>query len=269
MRTKMNTRTSQVSDLLKTLEMGVKEVFESDKFQEYLTAMARFHHYSLNNQMLIYLQRPSAECVASVRTWNSFGRKVRKGEHGIKILVPTPVIVRQKTEDEEEKKIMRFKVGHVFSYDQTEGDPLPECGVSEVQGSFDDFENFVQAVMRVSPVLMRFAEIEGSAKGYYSLIDKEIVIREEMPETQTAKTLLHELIHCLRDQDKGDGNKAPFDRQTEEVIAESAAFVVSNALLDIDTSCYSWTYVCTWSSGKEIKELMASLGAIREMSIMP
>lgn len=261
------TRTSQVPDLLKRLESGVRDVFQSESYQAYLTAMARFHHYSINNQLLIYLQRPDAERVASVRTWNSLGRIVRKGERGIKILVPTPVIVQRATEENEEKKILRFKVGHVFAYDQTEGEDLPECGAKEVQGSFEYFGDFVQAVKRVSPVAIRFSEIDGHAKGYYSPTEREIVIREGMPEAQTAKTMLHELVHSIRDQNQGDGNE-PFDRQTEEVIAESVAFVVSNALLNIDTSCYSWSYVCTWSTGKDVRELMSSLSSIREISVL-
>ena len=146
-------KTSQVPALLKELQEGVRGVFESERYKEWLTAMARFHRYSVNNQMLIFMQHPEATRVASVKTWNEMGRHVRKGEHGIKVLVPTPVKVKDSEDDsDEEKKVMRFKVGHVFDISQTEGEPLPEIGARELEGNFEDFEDIFRVVRDMSSV---------------------------------------------------------------------------------------------------------------------
>ena len=263
----MKTKKSLVPELLQQLQDGVRGIFESDAYQEYLTAIARFHHYSTNNQLLIYLQRPDAERVASVRTWNQFGRHIRRGEHGIRILVPTPVKVKSENDgEEEEHKLMRFKTGHVFDIGQTEGEPLPDIGVSELTGDFENFEYIFQTLVSISSVPVRFDEIIGGAKGYYNPSTQEIVIQSGMAEQQTVKTLLHEMAHSMlhsKEMLKASGQK---DRQTKEVEAESVAFVVSSAL-GLDTGEYSFAYVCGWSSGKETKELLSSLETIRDTSV--
>ena len=263
----MKTKQSLVPELLQQLQDGVRGIFESDAYREYLTTIARFHHYSTNNQLLIYLQRPDAERVASVRTWNQLGRYVRKGEHGIRILVPTPVKVKSENDgEEEEHKLMRFKTGHVFDISQTEGEPLPDISVSELTGGFENFEYIFQTLVSISPVPVRFDEINGGAKGFYNPSTQEIVIKSGMAESQTIKTLLHEMAHSMlhsKEMLKASGQK---DRQTKEIEAESVAFVVSNAL-GLDTGDYSFAYVCSWSSGKEASELLSSLETIRDTSV--
>ena len=263
----MEKKKRKIDEVMEELQIGVKAVFETENYRKWLSTLAHFHQYSLNNCLLIAMQRPDAERVASVRTWNKLGRHVKSGEHGIRILVPTPVKISKEDDDSlEERKLLRFKVGHVFDLSQTEGAPLPELGISELTGDVKGYEKFVATAVRISPVLIRTDEIKGSAKGYYSPAKKEIVLREGMSEMQTAKTLLHELVHAFlhnRDRLKEDGNK---DRQTKEVEAESCAYVLMKALLGLDSKDYSFSYIAGWSSGKEIPELMASLKTIHDTS---
>ena len=271
---KKEKKSSQVPELLKTLQQGVRDVFESDSYRKYLLAMAKFHIYSANNQLLIYLQRPGASFVASVRTWNKFNRHVKKGEKGIRILVPTPVRILQDEgsvdgREEEEQKILRFKIGHVFDLSQTEGEPLPSYGVRELSGVYQDYERFMEAAEKVSPVPIRFepAAAVGEAKGFYDRENNVIVLREDLSEVQMVKTALHEISHAVLhswDAMKADGRKK--DRMTMEVEAESSAFVCACALgIDPDVLAeYSFPYVAGWSSGKDLKELTASLGTVRD-----
>ena len=219
--------------------------------------MSRFHSYSSNNCMLIAWQRPDATLVAGYRAWqDKFGRHVKKGERGIRIL--SPIVVKGKlpedgqdgigdpnAEKTKAKRLVGFRLATVFDVSQTEGRDLPSMGVDELQGE----------------------EVDGGAKGFFSRADpKRIVIQEGMPQAQTLKTAVHELAHSvMHDFEPEDKSRPLPDRNTREVQAESVAFVVSN-WLGLDTSDYSFGYIASWSSGKEISELRASLDEIRQAS---
>lgn len=266
----MEKKRRTIDTVLENLKNGVQAVFASEAYKEWLATLARFHRYSLNNTLLIAMQRPDATQVASIRTWNQLGRRVRAGEHGIKILVPTPVRIRRDDNDEEEEqKLMRFKVGHVFDVSQVdalEGAPPLTLGVSELDGDIGEYDRFMDAFKRISPVPVRFDEIAGSAKGYYDPANLEIVVQTDMSPMQTAKTCLHELAHAVlhnRERMKEGGEK---DRETKEVEAESVAYVCMQALLGQDSGEYSFTYIASWSGGREMPELMASLKTIHDTS---
>ena len=217
------TQKEALDEITKRLEEGIRNVFESDNFKEYLRVMSRFHNYSFNNTVLIALQKPDASYCAGFKAWQyKFGRHVKKGEKGIRIIAPAPVKVRRETEEldpqtnlpvigadglpvmkEEEIKIPRFKVSTVFDVGQTEGRPLPDLGVKELTGSVEGYEAFMEGIREVSPVPIRFDAIEGGAKGYYDNSAKEIVINEGMSQSQTMKTAVHEVSHSLlHDKDR-------------------------------------------------------------------
>ena len=262
----MEKRKRQIDTVLDELKSGIKAVFSSDLYTQYLSTMARFHSYSVNNILLIAMQRPDATLVASLKTWNSMKRYVKKGEKGIRILVPTPVKIRKDDEENEEKLLMRFKVGHVFDLAQTDGEPLPSLGIHELNQDCNRYQDILNAVIRIAPVPVRFDEISGSAKGYFSPNSEEIVIRKGMGELQTVKTAIHELCHSIL-HNKERMKEKKKSRETMEVEAESCAFVILKALDEtMDTSEYSFGYVASWSGGREMKELMASLNTIRDTS---
>lgn len=256
----------RVSGLLRELQDGVRNYLDSDTFTEWLTAVSRFHRYSINNIFLILMQYPGATQVASFRTWKQLGCRVRKGEKGIRILVPVRVRINEKDgaeeEDYEEEHMLRFKVGHVFDISQVEG-TLPEPGIRELTESVDGFDRFLMAAERIAPVPIRFAtDLQGDVKGYFSPSEKEIVIRAGMPQAQTAKTVLHELAHAVM---HAGPESRKIDRATKEVQAESVAYICSRALLGMESvGEYSFGYIGTWSSSLEVKELMASLKEIRD-----
>ena len=272
-------------EITEKLEKGVSEVFTSENYTRWLKAMSKFHHYSFNNTLLIMLQAPYASSVASYDTWKKLHRQVRKGEKGIKILVPAPVRVkeeRQKTDpltmkplfdadgnpvtEETEHLLQHYRIGHVFAYEQTDGEPLPELGPDELTGKAENFELMKAAIISIAPVSIRFDEIEGDAKGYYSSADKEIVVKKDMSEAQTMKTMIHELAHSLcHDRDRMAKEDVKKDRQTKEVEAESVAFTVCQ-FFGLDTSDYSFPYVTGWSSGRDLKELRSSMDFVRETS---
>ena len=266
----MEHKKRQIDTVLEELKAGVKNIFSQDSYQQWLQALAHFHHYSLNNTLLIAMQMPEATHVASIRTWNQLKRKVKAGSHGIRILVPTPVRVKAEDEEQEEKQIMRFKVGHVFDVSQVE--ELPDAppltpGIRELEGDVDGYDCFLKAIKTVSSVPVRFDKIPGEAKGYYDPVKQEIVIRPGMSPAQTAKTCLHELVHAElhnRDRLRQDGGKT---RETKEVEAESTAHVCMLALLGEDSSSYSYTYIATWSSGKDVPELVNSLQTIHDTAV--
>ena len=264
---------SRVQALTAELEQQVQELFDSEKYRLFLDAMAKFHHYSWNNTLLILMQCPHAEQVAGYATWKKLGRQVKTGEKGIRILVPTPVKIR-KTEsalqeekeetvnEEKEQKLLFFKIGHVWDISQTEGPPLPSIAVKELAGDVAAYSNLMKTVKRLSPVPIREGKIEGGAKGYFSPPRQEIVIREGLSERHSFHTAVHELTHSLLNQ---RGIDKTIDRQTNEVIAESVSYVVCKAL-KIETEEYSCGYICGWSSGREMKELKTSLTLIRELA---
>lgn len=276
-------RADQLKEITERLEQGVKDIFTSEMYTKYLLTMSKFHNYSFNNTLLIAMQRPDATLVAGYNAWkNKFNRYVKKGEKGIQIIAPAPVKEREEREkiDKDtgltvlnesgepeievvERVIPRFRVTMVFDYAQTDGEPLPTLEVNELTARVKDYTLLKEAIEQVSPVPIRFGEIEGNAKGYYSHMDKEICVRADMGESQTIKTMIHEVAHAmLHDSDQMKQRGEEKDQLTKETEAESIAFTVCSAL-GIDTSDYSFPYVASWASGKELKELKDSMDTIR------
>lgn len=257
----------RIREIAQQLEDGVKAVFESDQYKEYLRCMSKFHNYSVNNCLLIAMQRPDASLVAGYQTWRKeHGRQVKKGEKGIKILAPCKYKVETNEKDENGdpklKELTGFRVITVFDYAQTEGKELPSIGVEELTGDVKGYRRLFKALTRLCLVPIRFEEISGGAKGYYNDAEKVIAIQQGMSQTQTIKTLIHEMMHQKLHAKEAQDPDRPTDRRTKEVEAESAAFCVASAY-GIDTSEYSFGYVAGWSSGKETKELKASLERIQ------
>ena len=263
------------------LEKGVKDVFQRDKYKQFLNVMAKFPRYSVNNTMLIMMQRPDAQLCQSFTGWKQMGRYVKKGEKGISILAPAPYkIEREQTKlddkgrpvfdadgepvkEKVEVTIRAFKVVKTFDLEQTDGKELPTIGPNELVGNIDGYPKLLQALQEISPVPISFELIDGGAKGYYNLENKSIVIQDGMSEVQTIKTLLHEMAHQkLHDKDTVPEAK-DITRNGKEVEAESVAYVVCQHY-GINTSDYSFSYVAGWSEGKETPELKASLDKIRQ-----
>ena len=276
----------KLKEITDRLEQGITELFESERYKEYLRVMSKFHNYSFNNTLLIAMQKPDASLVAGFSSWkNNFGRNVMKGEKGIKIIAPSPFTVKQEVEktdpqtgkpvigkdgkpvtEEKEIKVPAYKVVSVFDVSQTEGRELPDIAVDELTGDVDRFKDFFAALEQVSPVPIGFEKIEGGAHGYYHLEEKRIAIDEGMSDLQTIKTAIHEIAHAkLHDIDLNapkEEQKPRVDRRTREVEAESVAYTVCQHY-GLDTSDYSFGYVAGWSSGKELTELRGSLETIR------
>ena len=276
----------KLKEITDRLEQGITELFESERYKEYLRVMSKFHNYSFNNTLLIAMQKPDASLVAGFSSWkNNFGRNVIKGEKGIKIIAPSPFTVKQEVEktdpqtgkpvigkdgkpvtEEKEIKVPAYKVVSVFDVSQTEGRELPDIAVDELTGDVDRFKDFFAALEQVSPVPVGFEKIEGGAHGYYHLEEKRIAIDEGMSDLQTLKTAIHEIAHAkLHDIDLNapkEEQKPRVDRRSREVEAESVAYTVCQHY-GLDTSDYSFGYVAGWSSGKELAELRGSLETIR------
>ena len=274
-------RADELHQITDKLEKGVKDVFQSDKYKQFLNVMAKFPRYSVNNTMLIMMQRPDAQLCQSFTGWKQMGRYVKKGERGISILAPAPYkIEREQTKlddkgrpvfdadgepvkEKVEVTIRAFKVVKTFDLAQTDGKELPTIGPNELVGSIDGYPKLLQALQEISPVPVSFELIDGGAKGYYNLENKSIVIQDGMSEVQTIKTLLHEMAHQkLHDKDTVPEAK-DITRNGKEVEAESIAYVVCQHY-GINTSDYSFSYVAGWSEGKETPELKASLDKIRQ-----
>ena len=275
-----------MKEITERLEQGVKDIFTSEMYANYLRTMSQFHSYSFNNTLLIHLQKPEASLVAGYQTWQKkFHRQVRRGEKGIQIIAPAPIRTREEIEkvdpatmepvlkpdgtpemEEVEYTIPRFRVTTVFDVSQTEGEPLPELETPELLGSVENYEIFMQAIRDISPVPIRFDEIESGAKGYYSSVDKEIVIQESMSESQTMKTGIHEVTHAkLHDRDIIEEMDEKKDQMTREVEAESVAYTVCQ-YFGLDTSDYSFPYIAGWSSDRDMKELRSSMDTIRKVA---
>ena len=276
----------KLKEITDRLEQGIAELFDSERYREYLKVMSKFHNYSFNNTLLIAMQKPDASLVAGFSAWkNNFGRNVMKGQKGIKIIAPSPFKIRQEVEkidphtqkpvigkdgkpvtEEKEIKIPAYKVVSVFDVSQTEGKELPDIAVDELTGDVDRYKDFFAALEKTSPVPIAFENIEGGSHGYYHLEDKRIAINEGMSELQTLKTAIHEIAHAkLHDIDLNapeDEQKPRVDRRTREVEAESVAYTVCQHY-GLDTSDYSFGYVAGWSSGRELSELKSSLETIR------
>ena len=281
-----NRNAQQVREITDKLEQGIKELFESERFKEYLRTMSKFYNYSFNNTLLIAMQKPEATYVAGYTSWQrNFDRQVMKGEKGIKILAPAPY----KAQEEREKidpvtqkpvigadgnavtetvEVLRpaFKVVSVFDVSQTDGKELPDIIVDELKGTVENYEAFFDALKQESPVPISFEDIPGCAKGFFSPVESRIAIQEGMSEIQTVKTAIHEIAHAKLHAFKPDEKTAPEDRKdrhTKEVEAESVAYTVCQRY-GIETSDYSFGYIAGWSSGKETKELKSSLDTIRK-----
>ncbi len=275
----------KLKEITDRLEQGITELFDSERYKEYLRVMSKFHNYSFNNTLLIAMQKPDASLVAGFSAWkNNFERNVMKGQKGIKIIAPSPFKVKQEMQkidphtqkpvigkdgkpvtEEKEITIPAYKVVTVFDVSQTEGKELPDIAVDELTGDVDRYKDFFAALEKTSPVPIAFEKIEGGSHGYYHLADKRIALNEGMSELQTLKTAIHEIAHAkLHDIDLNapkDGQPR-VDRNTREVEAESVAYTVCQHY-GLDTSDYSFGYVAGWSSGRELAELKSSLETIR------
>ena len=259
-----NRNAQQVREITDKLEQGIKELFESERFKEYLRTMSKFYNYSFNNTLLIAMQKPEATYVAGYTSWQrNFDRQVMKGEKGIKILAPAPY----KAQEEREKvdpvtqkpvigadgktvtetvEVLRpaFKVVSVFDVSQTDGKELPDIIVDELKGTVENYEAFFDALKQESPVPISFEDIPGGAKGFFSPVESRIAIQEGMSEIQTVKTAIHEIAHAKLHAVKPDEKAAPEDkkdRHTKEVEAESVAYTVCQRY-GIETSDYSFGY---------------------------
>lgn len=269
-------REEKMSVIQEKIIEGTKQIFESEKYKEAMATFSRFPHYSINNCILIASQRPDASYVCGFKKWKDFNRSVNKGEHGIMIIAP--VKVKSDTDepvyDENNKPVMgadgkpvyekatrefpSFKPAYVFALEQTTGEPLPSI-TTTLTDSVKDYGVLKDILMEVAPVPVTFEETKGSANGYFSPSEKRIVIRKDLPELQTIKTMIHEIAHATL----GHGSKEDkSDRETKEVQAESVAYWVAQ-LLGMDTSEYSFFYIGGWSKDKDIPELKEHLELIK------
>lgn len=284
MKNKKTTKDRQevLKDLTEQLEKSIQDFMESEKYKTFLSSMAKFHNYSLNNQILIAVQKPDSTLCAGYTTWQKQNRYVKKGEKGIRIICPAPYkkeylkdVIDKTTGKPEllpdgkakqeivQKVIPFFKVGYVYDISQTEGQPLPEV-THRLKGDLDsDLKRLKEALLEVSPVPVAFQPVEGSANGFYSPTAGEIVVDSTLSEKQSLKTLIHETAHALLHNPEASSSQST--RETKEVEAESVAYVVCQ-YFGLDTSGYSFGYIAGWSSGKGTPELKASLETIRETS---
>lgn len=272
-----------VKSLLSKLEDGLKAVFDSENYKNYLNTMSKFHNYSINNTLLINQQKPDATLVAGFNSWaHNFERHVKKGEKGIKIIAPAPYYIKKEKQvidpktgegvlnsdgtpkmAEVEVKIPAFKVSYVYDVSQTYGKDLPTLGVSELTSDVDKAKDFINSLKKVSPVPVEFGKTKGDSKGFYSPDQGKIVVKEGMSEAQTIKTMVHEISHAkLHNPEKAKEN-AKKTKGTIEMEAESVAYIVCQHF-GIDTSDYSFGYIAGWSEGKGIEELRESMQSIRD-----
>lgn len=276
-------RDDRVREITEQLEKEIKDMFTSEKYMDYLNTMSKFHGYSLNNTLLIAAQNPKASLVAGFKSWEkNFERHVKRGEKGIKILAPSPYtkkVLQEKVnpdtgemildkngnpvKEETEIKLTSFRVVSVFDVSQTEGKELPSVA-HDLQDNIKDYPLYIQALEQVSDVPIAFEEINGSAHGYYSHATDSIAIQSGMSESQTVKTMIHEIAHSILHNDNVPDAKEK-DRQTKEVEAESVAYTVCKHF-GIDSSDYSFGYIAGWSADKELNELKSSLETIRKTS---
>lgn len=273
-------KNEKIQELTEKLQTGIQELYDSDKYRDYLRTMAKFHHYSFNNSLLIWAQRPDASAVAGYRAWQTkFERTVNPGAKGIMIYEPSNFkrTLREVVTDEDgnpvldqdgnkitravERTFPSFKVGYVFAYEDTSGKPLPSI-VSIVDKDVSNFDDVMDALQKVSPAPIRFDSVSGGANGYYDLLKREIVVKDTLPQAQKIKTAVHEVAHSIL-HDKIDGLDQEANKREMEVSAESVAFVVCS-YLGLDTSEYSFGYVGGWSAGKELKELQTKMEIIRK-----
>lgn len=277
------TEKQKVQEITEKLEQGIKELFESEKYKTYLNTMSKFHNYSFNNTMLIAMQKPDATLVAGFKAWQkNFDRHVKKGEKGIRILAPAPYKIKEERDkidpvtqellldkdgnpqkEEVEITIPAFRAVSVFDVAQTDGKPIPELAAKELLSDVEGYQDMIRAVEAISPVPIELEEIAGDSKGYYDREAKRIAVQENMSEGQTLKTMIHEVVHSkLHSKEVEQDEQMKKDRNTKEVEAESIAYTVCQHF-GVDTSDYSFGYIAGWSSGRDTKELRASMDTIR------
>ena len=278
-----NTEKQRVQELTDKLEQGLQDLFNSDSYRNYLSTMSKFHNYSFNNTLLIAMQKPDATLVAGFKAWHkNFDRHVKKGEKGIRILAPAPYKIKEERDkidpvtqellldkdgnpqkEEVEITIPAFRAVSVFDVAQTDGKPIPELAAKELLSDVEGYQDMIRAVEAISPVPIELEEIAGDSKGYYDREAKRIAVQENMSESQTLKTMIHEVAHSkLHSKEVEQDEQMKKDRNTKEVEAESIAYTVCQHF-GIDTSDYSFGYIAGWSSGRDTKELRSSMDTIR------
>lgn len=256
-----------IDEITKELEQGVHEVFEDENYIKYLDVMSRFYSYSAYNCILILMQKPEATLVAGYKAWQTkFHRQVRKGENAIRILAPMPHKMTKQvkhedgTTEDREVQWTTFRAVPVFDVSQTEGEELPTYEINEVEGDVEGYAELIEKVTAASPAPIGYEDMSGDKYGYFAPSANRIAIRKGLTEMQTLKTMIHEVAHSILHCKGGEQEKV--DRNTMEVQAESVAYTVCRAL-GLDVSDYSFSYVAGWSTGKDVKELTASLNIIR------
>lgn len=278
-----NTEKQRVQELTDKLEQGLQDLFNSDSYRNYLSTMSKFHNYSFNNTLLIAMQKPDATLVAGYKAWQkNFERHVNKGEKAIRILAPAPYKIKEERDkidpvtqellldkdgnpqkEEVEITIPAFRAVSVFDVAQTDGKPIPELAAKELLSDVEGYQDMIRAVEAISPVPTELEEIAGDSKGYYDREAKRIAVQENMSESQTLKTMIHEVAHSkLHSKEVEQDEQMRKDRNTKEVEAESIAYTVCQHF-GVDTSDYSFGYIAGWSSGRDTKELRASMDTIR------
>ena len=278
-----NTEKQRVQELTDKLEQGLQDLFNSDSYRNYLSTMSKFHNYSFNNTLLIAMQKPDATLVAGYKAWQkNFERHVNKGEKAIRILAPASYKIKEERDkidpvtqellldkdgnpqkEEVEITIPAFRAVSVFDVAQTDGKPIPELAAKELLSDVEGYQDMIRAVEAISPVPIELEEIAGDSKGYYDREAKRIAVQENMSESQTLKTMIHEVAHSkLHSKEVEQDEQMRKDRNTKEVEAESIAYTVCQHF-GVDTSDYSFGYIAGWSSGRDTKELRASMDTIR------
>ena len=278
-----NTEKQRVQELTDKLEQGLQDLFNSDSYRNYLSTMSKFHNYSFNNTLLIAMQKPDATLVAGYKAWQkNFERHVNKGEKAIRILAPAPYKIKEERDkidpvtqellldkdgnpqkEEVEITIPAFRAVSVFDVAQTDGKPIPELAAKELLSDVEGYQDMIRAVEAISPVPIELEEIAGDSKGYYDREAKRIAVQENMSESQTLKTMIHEVAHSkLHSKEVEQDEQMRKDRNTKEVEAESIAYTVCQHF-GVDTSDYSFGYIAGWSSGRDTKELRASMDTIQ------
>ena len=269
-------KTETYKDITEKLEQGVEKVFQSNEYKNWLKFCSKFYNYSLNNQLLIYLQKPKASMVAGFTKWKSLGRKVEKGEKGIMIISPAPykkdVMVKYEQDgeevvDTETHTFMNYKAAYVFDVSQTSGKEIPSISPMLLTEQVKDYEKIKQAIVNASPIPVSFEDLKKDGKGpngYFIPAKLAITVHDDLSEAQTLKTLIHEIAHSILDYPASDKEKI-VDRSTAEVRAESVAFLVCDRL-GLDTSDYTFKYVAGWSHGNDTKTLKENLDVIKKTS---
>ena len=274
-------RKAEIEEIGKKLEQGVKDIFNGENFKKYLAFCAKLPRYSVNNQILIMMQKPEARMCQSYTGWKEMKRFVKKGEKGIRIMAPAPYKMQQEQDKKDDRgnkvldkdgepvketvevTVNAYKPVSTFDISQTEGEPVPMPGIDELTGAVEGYKDLLAAIQEVVPVPISFEQIESGAKGFYHLEENRIAIQEGMSEAQTVKTLLHEASHqALHSREALEQSGESKSKNQKETEAESVAYVVCQHY-GIDTSDYSFPYVATWSQDKDVPELKASLDTIR------